>query len=167
VIGARPAFSLHPLMTVVPGARAEILTGAAAAIDGSSPDALAIAADLATALGLTPVSIAPADRAAYHAAASIAANFLITVEAGAERIGATAGLPRAALVPLVRAAVENWAAAGPRQALTGPIARGDEATVTRQRTVIAERTPDLLELFDALAAATRALATDGAAVTPC
>jgi predicted short-subunit dehydrogenase-like oxidoreductase (DUF2520 family) len=100
-------------------------------------------------------------------AASIAANFLITVEAAAERIGATAGLPRAALVPLVRAAVENWAAAGPRQALTGPIARGDEATVTRQRTVIAERTPDLLELFDALAAATRALATDGAAVTPC
>jgi predicted short-subunit dehydrogenase-like oxidoreductase (DUF2520 family) len=167
VLGARPAFSLHPLMTVAPGARPEILAGAAAAVDGSSPDALAVAGDLATALGLTPVSIAPADRAAYHAAASIAANFLITLEASAERIGATAGLPRAALVPLVRAAVENWAAAGPRQALTGPVARRDEATVARQRAAIAQRTPDLLELFDALAAATRALATDAAAVTPC
>jgi predicted short-subunit dehydrogenase-like oxidoreductase (DUF2520 family) len=167
VLGARPAFSLHPLMTIAPGARPEILTGAAAAIDGSSADALAVAAELATALGLCPISIAPADRAAYHAAASIAANFLITVEASAERIGATAGLPRTALVPLVRAAVENWAATGPREALTGPVARGDEATVARQRAAIAQRTPDLLELFDALAVATRALATEAAAVTPC
>ena len=166
VLGGRPAFSLHPLMTVTADARPEILTGAAAAIDGSSPHALAVAAELATALGLDPVWIAPADRAAYHASASIAANFLITLEAAAERIGATAGLPRAALVPLVRAAVENWATAGPRQALTGPVVRGDEATVGHQRAAIAARTPDLLELFDALTAATRALAT-GAVVTPC
>jgi predicted short-subunit dehydrogenase-like oxidoreductase (DUF2520 family) len=170
VLGARPAFSLHPLMTVAPGARPEILTGAAAAIDGSTPHALAVAADLATTLGLSPISIAPADRAAYHAAASIAANFLVTVEAAAERIGATAGLPRGALVPLVRAAVENWATTGPGPALTGPVARGDAATVAHQRAAIAHRTPDLLELFDALTVATRALATnatDAVAVTPC
>ena len=167
VLGARPAFSLHPLMTVTAGARPEILSGASAAIDGSSPHTLAVAADLARALGLSPVSIAPADRAAYHAAASFAANFLITLEAGAERIGATAGLPRAALVPLVRAAVENWAAAGPLEALTGPVARGDAVTVARQRSAVAERTPDLLALFDALTDATRALAGDGAGVTPC
>ena len=43
-------------------------------------------------------------------------------------------------------------------ALTGPIARGDEATVARQRAAVAERTPELLALFDALAAATRDLA---------
>ena len=166
VLGARPAFSLHPLMTVASGARPEILVGAAAAIDGSTADALAVAADLAAALGLSPISIAPADRVAYHTAASVAANFLVTVEAAAERIGATAGLPRAALVPLVRAAVENWAAAGSRQALTGPVARGDEATVAHQRAAVAQRTPDLLELFDALTVATRALATDAAAVAP-
>jgi predicted short-subunit dehydrogenase-like oxidoreductase (DUF2520 family) len=53
--------------------------------------------------------------------------------------------------------VENWAQLGARDALTGPIARGDEATVTRQRAAVAERTPDLLPLFDALATATRAL----------
>ena len=55
----------------------------------------------------------------------------------------TAGVDRELLAPLVRAAVENWVAARRRDALTGPIARGDEATVARQRAAVAERTPDL------------------------
>jgi predicted short-subunit dehydrogenase-like oxidoreductase (DUF2520 family) len=49
-------------------------------------------------------------------------------------------------------------AVGVGDALTGPIARGDEATVARQRAALAERAPDLLPLFDALADATRSLA---------
>ena len=57
----------------------------------------------------------------------------------------------------MRAAVENWAALGAERALTGPIARGDEETVARQRAAVAERTPDLLPLFDALVDATRAV----------
>ena len=65
---------------------------------------------------------------------------------------------REALVPLVRAAGDNWAALGARAALTGPIVRGDEAVVERQRAAIAERRPELTGLFDALAAATRDLA---------
>ena len=105
-----------------------------------------------------PTTVADEDRAAYHAAASIAANFLVTLEGAAERLAAGAGVDRALLVPLVRAAVENWARHGAAEALTGPIARGDEETVARQRAAVAERTPDLLPLFDALADATRALA---------
>jgi predicted short-subunit dehydrogenase-like oxidoreductase (DUF2520 family) len=167
VLGDRPAFSLHPLMTVARDARPEILAGASAAVDGSTPHALAVAAALAIRLGLTPVRIAPEDRTAYHAAASVAANFLITIEAAAEAIGATAGLPRAALVPLVRAAVENWADAGPGRALTGPVARRDDATVDAQRAAVARRTPELLELFDALVVATRALAARGETAAPC
>ena len=88
--------------------------------------------------------IADADRAAYHGAASIASNFLVTLEAAAERLGATAGISRAQLAPLVRATVENWAGSARSEALTGPVARGDEATVLRQRAAVAERTPDLL-----------------------
>jgi predicted short-subunit dehydrogenase-like oxidoreductase (DUF2520 family) len=107
---------------------------------------------------MTPVEIADADRAAYHAAASIASNFLVTLEAAAETLAGSAGASRDILVPLVRATVENWAALGPEQALTGPIARGDDATVARQRDAVAERTPELLDLFDALAGATRDLA---------
>ena len=102
--------------------------------------------------------VAPEDRAAYHAAASIASNFVVTLEAAAERLAATAGVDRAALAPLVRAAVETWAELGPERALTGPIARGDEGTVARQREAVLARTPELAPLFDALVDATRALA---------
>jgi predicted short-subunit dehydrogenase-like oxidoreductase (DUF2520 family) len=82
---------------------------------------------------------------------------------GAGRLGTalTAALRAAGYVvlgPLVRAAVEDWAALGAERALTGPIARGDEETVERQRAAVAERTPDLLPLFDVLVDATRAVA---------
>jgi predicted short-subunit dehydrogenase-like oxidoreductase (DUF2520 family) len=157
VLGGHEAFALHPLMTV-PAGGAAVFAGAGAAVDGSSPRALAAAEALARTLGMTPTRVDGADRAAYHAAASIASNFLVTLEGAAERLAATAGVDRALLVPLVRAAVENWAARGAAEALTGPIGRGDEETVARQRAAVAERTPDLLPLFDALAGATRALA---------
>jgi predicted short-subunit dehydrogenase-like oxidoreductase (DUF2520 family) len=150
-------FSLHPLMSV-PAEGPARLAGATAAIAGTTPKAEALASALAFRLGLTPVSVADEDHAAYHAAASIASNFLVTLEAAAEQLAATAGLDRTALVPLVRATVENWATLGPERALTGPLVRKDEQTVARQRDAIQQRTPELLPLFDALADATRALA---------
>jgi predicted short-subunit dehydrogenase-like oxidoreductase (DUF2520 family) len=155
-LAGHEAFSLHPLMTVPE--HGATFAGATAAVAGSTPRALDAARTLAERLGLRPVEVVDADRAAYHAAASIASNFLVTLEDAAEELAATAGVDRAALVPLVRAAVENWAAAGAERALTGPIARGDEDTVARQRDAVAERTPELLPLWDALAEATRALA---------
>jgi predicted short-subunit dehydrogenase-like oxidoreductase (DUF2520 family) len=151
------AFSLHPLMTVSPAGAA--FAGATAAIDAGSERALEIARRLAEALGMRAVRVLPEDRVAYHAAASVASNFLVTLEAAAERLAATAGVGREALAPLVRATVENWIALGPERALTGPVARGDELTVARQREAVAERAPELAELFDALTAATRELAT--------
>ena len=151
------AFSLHPLMTI-PAGRAARFAGAGCAIAGESERALAVARGLADALGMRPVHVADEDRAAYHAAASIAANFLVTLEGAAERLAATAGVDRARLAPLVRAAVEDWASLGAERALTGPIVRGDEETVARQRAAVEERAPELIGLFDALTAATRELA---------
>ena len=107
---------------------------------------------------MTAVEILDEHRAAYHAAASIASNFLITLEDAAELLLSTTGADRSILVPLVRAAVENWATLGGPAALTGPIARGDNATVARQRGAVVARTPELLALFDAFAERTRALA---------
>ena len=160
-LAGHEAFSLHPLMTVpASGASFE---GATAAIAGATPRALAAAEALALALGMRPVHVADEDRAAYHAAACIASNFLVTLEGVAERLAATAGIDREPLVALVRASVENWAADGAPAALTGPIARGDEETVERQRAAVAERAPEDLELFDALADATRRLAGPRAA----
>ncbi len=151
-------FSLHPLMTVPADAPPDVLAGAGAAVAGSTSRALTLALALARLLAMQPIEIAEADRAAYHAAACIASNFLVTLEAAAERVAATAGLSREFLVPLVRATVENWATLGPQRALTGPVARGDEATIERQRAALAHRTPELLELFDACVDATRQLA---------
>jgi predicted short-subunit dehydrogenase-like oxidoreductase (DUF2520 family) len=156
VLGEHEGFSLHPLMTVTE--RGADFAGAGAAADGTSERAVAAATVLAEAVGLRPIRIAPEHRAAYHAAASIASNFLVTLQAAAERLAATAGADRDVFVPLVRATVENWALLGPERALTGPVARGDEATVGRQRAAIEERASDLLPLFDALADATRELA---------
>jgi predicted short-subunit dehydrogenase-like oxidoreductase (DUF2520 family) len=158
------AFSVHPLMTVPRDAGPAQLAGAPAAVAGATPRALSTARALAVAARMEPFEIADADRAAYHAAASIAANLLVTLEDGAERLLATAGADRAMLVPLVRAAVEAWATQGGERALTGPVARGDDATVARQRDAVAERTPDLLEVFDALVAATQRLARRDAGV---
>jgi predicted short-subunit dehydrogenase-like oxidoreductase (DUF2520 family) len=116
-----------------------------------------VARDLADAIGLRAFEIADTDRAAYHAAASIASNFLLTLEDAAETLLATAGGTRDVLLPIVRATVENWAQQGGPAALTGPIARGDDATVARQRAAIADRCPDLVALFDALCERTRAM----------
>lgn len=155
-LGSREAFSLHPLMTVTAqGAR---FAGAGAAIAGSTARAVSLAGELANALRMQPVLVSDEDRAAYHAAASIASNFLITLESAAERVAACAGVDRALLVPLVRATVENWAQLGPRRALTGPVARGDEDTVRAQRAAIADCAADLLPLFDEMVRATRSLA---------
>jgi|SRR5436190_9728707 len=150
------AFSIHPLMTVTGGRTS--FAGATAAVAGSTERALAIARALAAHLGMRPFEVADADRAAYHAAASIASNFLVALEGAAERLAATAGVDRDAFVPLVRATLENWAALGPEQALTGPIARGDDATVERQRAAVGQRCPELLPAWDALASLTRDLA---------
>ena len=156
VLSPHEAFSLHPLMTVPAGAPREVLEGAGCAVDGSTARALELAHALAARLGMQATQVTDQDRAAYHAAASVASNFLVTLEGAAERLAATAGVERALLAPLVRAAVENWAARGAEEALTGPIARGDDETVARQRAAVAERAPDLLPLFDAMVDATRA-----------
>ena len=152
------AFSLHPLMTVP--ATGTDLRGAPAAVAGATDRARDVARRLATTLGMTPFTVADADRAAYHAAASLASNYLVTLEWAAGRVG---GLEPAVLAPLVRATVENWAAHGPHAALTGPIARGDEETVARQRDAVRRRAPELTELFDALTDATRTLAAEDVA----
>ena len=155
--GAAAAFGLHPLQTFT--ADGGSFAGIGCAVGGTTPDALAAAGALARCLGMRPFELADADRPAYHAAASIASNFLVTIEAAAERVASTVGVDRELLAPLVRQTVENWVALGPERALTGPVARGDEATVERQRDAVLAAAPELAELWDALVGATRGLST--------
>ncbi|MFE7021380.1 Rossmann-like and DUF2520 domain-containing protein, partial [Microbacterium sp. NPDC057650] len=148
-------FSLHPLQTFTGSEGPEAFHGIGAAVAGRTPEALAVATSLAERLGARPFEVD--DRAGYHAAASFASNFVLTVLDAAEQLARDAGVEdaRELLAPLVRRTVDNWVSQGAASALTGPIVRGDEATVARQRAALR---PELVPLFDELADATRALA---------
>ena len=160
-------FNLHPLMTLnkrtaTAAMAAESFRGAACAIDGSTPRALEFAATIATTLGMRAVSVPRDKRALYHAAASIASNYLVTLESAAERLASECGISRAELAPLARASLESWVQGGFAQAISGPVSRGDEAVVEGQRAAIVAHAPDLVPLFDALTASTHAaLAVSG------
>lgn len=148
--------SIHPLQTI-PGPGAD-LAGAPCAIAGSDPEAAELAGALGERLGMRPFSVSEERRAAYHAAASIASNLLVAVEESAAELLARAGVKgaRELLAPLVLRTAENWAEHG-AEALTGPIARGDEATVTRHLEALTELAPELLPVYEALAARAREL----------
>jgi predicted short-subunit dehydrogenase-like oxidoreductase (DUF2520 family) len=151
-------FARPPVWWGPAGSDPAVLRGAGAAVDGTSPRALEVAHTLAAALGMRAARVRAEDRVAYHAAGAMAANFLVALEACAERLAATAGVTRAQLAPLVLATAHQWAELGPEAALTGPIVRGDEEVVARHRAVVVERAPELVVMWDALAEATRRVA---------
>lgn len=149
-------FSLHPLQTVPDGATD--FTGSPCAICGSDEGALALARTLAERLGMRPFEVPESARAAYHTAACIASNFLIALEESAVELLDRSGIEegRELITPLVLRTAANWSERG-GAALTGPIARGDEATVARHLDALHETAPELVELYEALAARTRAI----------
>jgi predicted short-subunit dehydrogenase-like oxidoreductase (DUF2520 family) len=154
------AFSLHPLQTVPD--HSTDFTGCPCAISASTPAALALAGSLAERLGMRPFEIAERDRAAYHAAASMASNFLVALEQSAAELlagvrGEGEDAARELLAPLVLRTAANWSERG-SEALTGPIARGDEATVARHLEALRERAPELIPLYRALADRARSIA---------
>jgi predicted short-subunit dehydrogenase-like oxidoreductase (DUF2520 family) len=120
--------ALHPLVPLpnaVVGAE-RLASGVTFAVSGEP-----VARHIALALGGRVVEVADVDRAAYHAAACIAANHVVALLGQVERVAAAAGLDLEAFLPLTRAAVDDVAALGPRQALTGPAVRGDWDTLSR------------------------------------
>ena len=154
-LGAHEGFSMHPLLSVTK--QTASFAGAGCAISASTSRARTACLELVQLLGMRPFEIDDTLRPLYHAAAAVGAGAVVAVASLAERLIELAGVDRDYLIPLVRSAIENWARSGP-SALTGPIARGDEATVDKHRTAIAEYSPESLPVWDALAEATRALA---------
>ncbi|MCZ7528156.1 MAG: DUF2520 domain-containing protein [Acidimicrobiia bacterium] len=119
--------ALHPLVSI-PSVTVGLdrLPGAWCAVAGD-PRVRGLAAQL----GMHAFEVADADRPRYHAAAAVAANHLVALLGQVERLARAVGVPFEAFLPLVRASVENTAELGPRAALTGPVARGDQGTVAR------------------------------------
>lgn len=146
--------ALHPLMSL-PDAEigAERLTEGWFAVAGDP-----LVGDLATALGGRTFEIADDDRALYHAAAAVASNHLVALLGHAQRLGASVGVPADALMALALGSAENAVALGPAAALTGPAARGDEATLVAHRDAIGRRAPRELAVYEAMLAEARRLA---------
>jgi predicted short-subunit dehydrogenase-like oxidoreductase (DUF2520 family) len=138
-------FSLHPLQTFTLERGPEQLDGAWAAISGESEEAVTAGRELAGLLGLNPFELEDAQRPLYHAAATFASPFLVTLHDVASELMEGAGAPPEALVPLMLRTIEN----GFQH--TGPLVRGDLETVERHAEVIRARRPQLAPLYRALA----------------
>jgi len=151
--------SFHPLQTIVePDLAPARLKGAWAAVEGM-PRAVAAGEQLAEAVGMRPFRIATKAKPIYHAGAVFASNYLVVVEAVAQRLLRHAGLSDAdawaALRPLVEGTIENLSRHEPREALTGPVVRGDTATIDRHLRSLAM---DDAQLYRALGRAALELA---------
>lgn len=141
-------FSVHPLQTFTRARGPEQLDGAWGAVTAEDADARERALWLAETLGLHPFVLADDKRALYHAGASIASNFLVTLYRAASSLVSEAGAPPEALVPLMMRTIENGFE------LTGPISRGDWETVDRHRAAL--RGSGFEDAYEALVEVTRA-----------
>jgi predicted short-subunit dehydrogenase-like oxidoreductase (DUF2520 family) len=153
-------FSLHPLQSFSKGLGPEQLDGAWGAVTAESSEARKVGWSLAETLGLRPFDLADDARAAYHAGAAMASNYLVTLRAAAGSLLEAAGAPPEALDPLIRGVLDTGFE------LTGPIARGDWATVERHLAVIRAERPELEELYVVLAEATARVAGRDPAEVP-
>lgn len=145
-------FGLHPLQSFTKERGPEQLDGAWGAVSAETDEAHAAGFWLAETLGLRPFELDDANRAAYHAGAAFASNYLVTIREAGRSLLEVAGAPPDALDPLIRGVMDS------DYALTGPIARGDWETVERHLGVIRAERPELEDLYLALAAATAAIA---------
>jgi predicted short-subunit dehydrogenase-like oxidoreductase (DUF2520 family) len=141
-------FGLHPLQSFTRDRGAEQLDGAYAAVTGETEEAREVGFELARLLGLRPFALAEEDRALYHAGAAIASNYLVTLYDAAAEIFEEVGAPPEGLRPLMQGVIDSGLE------LTGPIARGDWATVDRHFEAIRARKPKLEPLYRVLAEAT-------------
>jgi len=153
--------SLHPLMTF-PGPEVGLPPAAPptpAAVAGH-PDAVAAARELARRMGWRSFLV-EGDRRAYHAAAVMAGNQVTVLLGLASELLVTAGVsPTDApelLAPLAMVSIQNAAGVGPARALTGPVARGDEAVLDAHRAVLQSAPAELREAYEALTRATHRL----------
>ncbi len=149
----------HPLQTFtepVTGSTRFRNTAIAITLSDQRPDAPAkvLGFALARSLGARPFLLHDGKRALYHAAASLACNYLVTLEYCAEQLFVIAGLPPeealSLFLPLVRATLDNVAAQGPEAALTGPLSRGDTETIRRHINALESDAPHLLPAYRAL-----------------
>jgi len=153
-------FSLHPLQSFSKALGPQQLDGVWGAVTAETSEAREVGWSLAETLGLRPFDLADDARAAYHAGAAMASNYLVTLRTAAGSLLEAAGAPPEALDPLISGVLATGFE------LTGPIARGDWETVERHLAVIRAERPELEELYLVLAEATARIAGRDPAEVP-
>jgi predicted short-subunit dehydrogenase-like oxidoreductase (DUF2520 family) len=154
--------SVHPVRSFAdPAAVAASFDGTFCGVEGDAA-ALALLLPAFEAIGARPVRIDAAAKTVYHAASVFASNYLVTVLDAALRAYQAAGIPRETALelarPLASESLANVFRLGPETALSGPIARGDTATVARQQAAVGAWDAPTGNLYEALATATWDLA---------
>lgn len=148
-------FSFHPLQTFAPETPPEAFEDIVIGVEGES-DAIPAARALARALGARPIVLSGRDKTLYHCAAALASNGLVALMAVVQEVFSAANMDGDVdsvgelVAPLVRQTWANLEAAPPEQVLTGPVARGDRATVAAHLEALAEETPQFIPLYAAL-----------------
>jgi len=156
------AASVHPVRSFAdPDAVAAAFAGTWCGVEGDA-GALALLTPAFEAIGARLVAIDPAAKTVYHAASVFASNYLVTVLDAALRAYVAAGVPeevaRELARPLASETLANVFRLGPAAALSGPVARGDVATVARQQAAVSGWDAPTGRLYAALVEATTALA---------
>ncbi len=160
------ALALHPVMTFAD--RPEDLDRLEGATFGvTAPEELrAVAESLVVEMGGEPVWVPESARALYHAALTVASNHLVTLVNDSMSMLTDAGVgePARLLAPLLSAALDNVLRLGDA-ALTGPVSRGDVATVATHVDTLGRRAPDVLPAYLAMARRTAERARDSGRLT--
>jgi len=146
--------SAHPLMTFVPGAHPS-LTGVPFAMEGDAA-ATRVARRIVRELGGETFALPASRKAAYHTWATLTSPlllaFLVTLEEAARAAGLTRQDARRKSLPIIRQTLENYSRLGPAQSFSGPLIRGDTATVAKHLAVL-KKQPGAREVYVALARA--------------
>ncbi|MGZ9160297.1 MAG: Rossmann-like and DUF2520 domain-containing protein [Candidatus Limnocylindrales bacterium] len=162
--------TFHPLVAFADTERAiAALHGATVAIEGDDQLA-ALLSEMATRIGAHAVRLAPGSKAAYHAAAVLAAGGFIALLDAIAELGAVAGLDEAGALaiyaPLIEGTLGNARALGVAAALTGPMTRGDLGTLRAHLSALAAHAPKVVDLYVAAAHREIDLALDRGALAP-
>ena len=146
--------AVHPLMTFIAGTHTT-LGGVPFAMEGDAK-AVRAARAIVKALGGEAFVIAANKKAAYHAFGAFVSPLIVALLRSAEDMGVAAGLDRTSarrkLEPIVHQTLRNYLTAGPERAFTGPLVRGDVATVESHLRAM-QTLPHAAEVYAALARA--------------
>ena len=157
--------SVHPVLTfATPDRAVRQFKGVLCGVEGDDP-ALEVITPLLEKMGAAPFSIRSESKSLYHAAAVISNNFTVVLQAIAREAWAEAGVDAEITEQLndtmLRATYENVSADGPRAALTGPAARGDDFVVAKQGADVANWDPAVGQVYKELSNMARRLKSEG------